>query len=895
MTISWWNKIGLSGRTAILMIIPMMLMILALGYYVTADKISSAERNANQRGSLLARHLSSIVELGMVARDKAVLSSYVDIVLKEEGVFSVSIQDVAGNTLAEKSVEGLAGRRSEIKYFSAPVLLTEIAVGGIENDLEERAETDENNKLIGLVRIGVLSEKSGSKEEKILLLGLVSTLVGIIISTLIGYNLSRVITKPILRLNETVSLLTAGQLEARVNEKSEGEIGALEHGINNMAESLHQSQINLQNRVDEATNSLSVSISELEKSNVELEKSRGEAINLGNEKVQLLARISHELRTPLNAVIGFSRLLEKQLSDHDRSEYTRTIINSATQLTAVIDDVLLFSKLEFGSLSLAHENFSPREACEDTVVMLSTAAQAKNIELVLLIDKSVPDFMDGDESRIKQVLTNLINNAIKFTDVGEIVVNVDSQLFSSNGGVGNTLSITVIDTGCGINLKKFDTLFSEFSQVENIRTRKLDGIGLGLSISRRLARAMGGDITVNSTEGEGSCFRFYIPLLNPSNEKRLVSAYSQLSGKNVLLFEPQLKSRESLLAMFYQFGMEVAIIENEIIDYLSSEEKENSLDVLVLAYSADQLKNISCEDVENKFGELFDGPILILTGISLWELDARVSEKEKLLCLSKPLKKETLYRNLLRLLKIENKFNEHHNSYAVEPWLMGKSTLIVEDNNFNQILLKTILENRAAQVHIVSNGKEALAATNDKKFDVIFMDLHMPDADGISVSRTIRKGGSVNSATPIILVTADVLFDEKSLVSDEVINCVLHKPIHEKKLDQLLEVFFDDYSDKNNINEKILVEDGAQSHAVNELDEELKKEILRLCDDVTINVEKDNKKEVKEILHQLIGLSGYYQLKEVSQAVSFLQGLVNSDNKTGFLLQIKKIKQLVLE
>jgi len=877
------------------MIIPMMLMILALGYYVTADKISSAERNANQRGSLLARHLSSIVELGMVARDKAVLLSYVDIVLKEEGVFSVSIQDITGGTLAEKSVEGLAGPRSEIKYFSAPVLLTEIAVGGIENDLEERAETNDNNKLIGLVRIGVLSEKSGSKEEKILLLGLVSTLVGIIISTLIGYNLSRLITKPILRLNETVSLLTAGQLETRVNEKSEGEIGALEHGINNMAESLQQSQINLQNRVDEATNSLSLSVSELEKNNIELEKSREEAIKLGDEKVQLLARISHELRTPLNAVIGFSRLLEKKISDHDRSEYTRTIVNSATQLSSVIDDVLLFSKLEFGSLSLAQEGFSPGKACEDTVVMLSAAAQEKNIELVLLIDKSVPHFMEGDESRIKQVLTNLINNAIKFTDVGEIVVNVDLQFSSSYSGVGNTLSIAVTDTGCGINLKKFDTLFSEFSQVKNIRTRKLDGIGLGLSISRRLARAMGGDITVSSTEGEGSCFRFSIPLLNPSNEKCLVPACNQLSGKNVLLFEPQLKSRESLLAMFHQFGMEVSVVENEIVDYLALKKKENSLDVLVLAYSSEQLKNISCEDIAGKFGRLFDGPILILTGISLWELDAKVSEKEQLLCLSKPLKKETLYRNLLTLLKIENEFDEHYNTYAVGPWLMGKSTLIVEDNSFNQVLLKTILENRAAEVQIVSNGKEAIAAINDKKFDVIFMDLHMPDADGVSISRTIRKGENVNATTPIILVTADVLFDEKLLVSDEVIDCVLHKPIHEKKLDQLLESFIMDYSDKKNANTKVLSGESYQHQAVNELDDELKKEILRLCGDVTVSIESDNKNEAKESLHQLLGLSGYYQLKEVSQAVVFLQGLVNSNNKTGSLLQLKKIKQLVLE
>ena len=898
MNMRWWNKIGLGGRTAILMIIPMMLMILALGYYVTANKISSAERNAEQRGSLLARHLSSIVELGMVARDKAVLSSYADTILKEQGVASVSMQDVEGNALVEKDIKESTNNRLEVKYFSAPVMLTEIAVGGIENDLEEGVDID--NKLIGLVRIGILTEKAGSKQERILLIGLLSTFIGVIISTLIGYKLSRLMTKPILQLNKTVSSLTTGKLTARVDEKSEGEIGALERGINNMAESLHQSQATLKNKVDDATSSLNLTVTELERKNIELEKSREQAIKLGDEKVQLLARISHELRTPLNSVIGFSRLLKKKISDHDRAEYTQTIINSATQLTSVIDDVLLFSKLEFGSLSIAQAAFSPREVCEDTIVMLSTAAQKKNIELVLLINKSVPDFMEGDEVRVKQVLTNLVTNAIKFTDAGEIIVDVSTQGVSSDSS--EELLISVTDTGCGINLKKFDTLFSEFSQIDNIRTRKLDGIGLGLSISRRLARAMGGDVTVSSIEGEGSCFRFLIPLLNPildssldsDSEKRDISSSSQLSGKKVLLFEPHLKSRQSLLSMFQKFDMEISVAEDkdDIIECLKFNKFDNAPDVLVLAFSAEELKSIGCGDVADKFRTLFNGPILILTGISLWELETHIPEKEQLLCLSKPLKREKLYRDLLQLLKIDVEFNDLNNEYFVGSWLTSKNILIVEDNKFNQVLLKTMLESRAAQVRIVDDGKAAIAITASEKFDVIFMDLHMPDTDGISVSRAIRKGENINSVTPIILVTADVLFDKQSLIEEQVINYVLHKPIHEEKLDQSLESCINNYvcdkSDTKGSGNNI-----PGHSAVSELNNELKQEILRLCGAIASSVEQRDKRAAKESIHQLLGMSGYYQLKEVTQAVSLLQTAVNNDNKVKSLSQLQKIEQLI--
>lgn len=894
MIVRRWNDIGLSGRTAILMVIPMVLAISVFGYFVTVDKIESSEKSIQQKSELLVRHFSSIVELGMVAQDEAVLVSYADIMLKEEGVVSVLMQDINNKVLLEKADAEWEKERGTIKYISAPVYLSGVTVGGIESESDGHGKF-ENGQSIGSVRVGVLSDTVHIKQEKILLIGLISTISGIILSILIGYRLSRAITVPILRLNETVDLLTAGRLSARAKEESIGEIGALEHGINNMAESLYGAQTELRQRVDKATNELNLTVSELEQRNIELEKSRRQAEKLGDEKAQFLARMSHELRTPLNAVIGFSRLIGKKVSEQERQEYAKTIINSATQLSSVIDDVLILSKLKSDSLSISQAQFNPGSACEDIVVMLSTGAKEKNIELVLLIDENVPDFVDGDVLRISQVLTNLISNAIKFTSTGDIIVSVAYQADAS----GDLLMMTVTDTGCGISLENIDKLFNEFSQVESSLTRQLAGVGLGLFISRRLARAMGGDITVTSKEGEGSCFSFSIPLLNPVYDEQSRTSDDQLSGKNVLLFEEHPKSRQSLKNMLQRFGMNVFPAENrdQAIDFLVADNGVNSPDILVLSFSAEQLKAVKCNDIANAFLDKFDGPALLLTGASTWDLPPGRPAHESQVCVSKPLRLETLHRVISSLLGIKGSSGHHQkefDEYFVGPWLEGKSVLVVEDNRFNQELIRMMLEERSAQVTVAGNANDAISAASNQKFSLILMDLHMPESDGISVARILREEESACSDAPIVLVTADVLFDGKTHIDDGVINQILYKPIYENSLDKVLEICVPGYAHKK-LNCDVPIPDNTGSSTVEQkITESLQKEILRLCGEINKCLELGRVEDAREYAHQLSGLAGYKQLNEINSAVIDLQALIKSNDIPPALLQLSKIKQSVI-
>ncbi|MFC1589683.1 ATP-binding protein [Pseudomonadota bacterium] len=736
------------------------------------------------------------------------------------------------------------------------------------------------------MQVGVYSASALEEQQSIFVVGVISTLAGIIISILVGYRISRVITRPILELNATVSALTAGRLSTRIKEVSEGEIGTLEQGINNMAESLSDAQNVLLDKVNKATNDLNVTVSELEQRNIELERSRHQAEMLGEEKAQFLARMSHELRTPLNAVIGFSRLLGKKIGDEERREYAKTIINSATQLATVIDDVLTFSKLKSDSLILRDEKFSPKSACEDVVVMLSDAAHKKNIEMVLLADDDVPNLIDGDVVRVNQVLTNLISNAIKFTDKGDIIVSLKCE----SNTKGATLSMTVTDTGCGIRPENINDLFNDFSQVDNLTTRPSDGVGLGLSISQRLAGLMDGAITVKSEEGKGSCFSFTIPLLNPVFQDQSECLSSKLSGKNVLLFDQHKESRRSIEMMFRQYEMNVCAAGN---DDVSTYFDKNNIDILVLAFSAEYVRTVESNDLIKEFAEVFDGPTLVLVGSNDCELPA-VSEIDKLLCVSKPLRQDTLYQCILNLLLIDKDVIQgEQGGYLIQPWMEGEHVLVVEDNCFNQTLIRMMLEDRSAKVTVVDNVDDAVSAANDIKFDLILMDLHMPDGDGICLSSIIRDGEGLSSSAPIILVTADVLFDCELHIEKGVINEILHKPIHELALDQVLKKYCHGYIEGDPVDSDKAARSNGVGSTVTMLGNKLKDEVLRLCDEVAKGLEMGQIEYVRECVHQLLGVTGYYQLDDIKKSVVSLQKSIKTNNWDASMEKLKLIIESV--
>jgi len=872
MRIRRWEDIGIKGRAALFMVIPVVLTISVFGYFVTLDRLDYSERNFIQRGELLVRNFSSIIELSMVAQDKAALQLYADVILKEEGVVSVLMADIDGKALIKKLDFKNNKLFSRIKYISAPVLLTGVTVGGFENESAELSNPSKRQP-IGQLRIGILFKNTNNKQKEILIFGLISTLLGIIISSVFGYRVARVITRPILKLNNAVNSISAGDLAVRVDKTSTGEIGDLQQGINNMAAALHDAQTELQDKIKKATNDLNRTVSKLESQNIELAFSKSQAEKLGNEKTQFLARMSHELRTPLNAVIGFSRLMEKDINENDRQDYARTIINSATQLTSVIDDVLTFSKLKSDSLHLSKKTFSPKTLSEDVVLMMSAAAHDKKLELVLFVDNNVPAYCDGDAPRINQVLTNIITNAIKFTNQGEVVIIVKCQLISGK----DNLVFYVNDTGCGFSEDNRSVLFKEFSQLHNDMTRTSDGVGLGLSISRRLVRKMGGDINVKSQINKGSSFSFNIPLLNPISEHNDNFGFNTqqenlLSAKNAILVEENISSCESIKTMLQRCGMQVFIATNtDEINSIITNQKIDTLSLIVLGVSADQLETTDCHAQVKKLREAYQGHVLLLSSCNTLQVPSNISEQEKLICLAKPIREKTLCQNISNALEMDIKPESTSANRATIKWLQNKKILIVEDNAFNQKLIRMMLEARGAEVEVVQSGRAAILAVNHQAYHLILMDLHMPEMDGASAAKTIREFCN----TPIALVTADVLTDIQSLKDSGIIDEVLYKPIDDTTLDLVLTKCLEQAVPDNNISANAYVINKAENVALKNMDSALQNEILRLCTKVDACLQNtDNPKKIttaRDYIHQLVGLAGYYKLEKLSQEVNALQ------------------------
>ena len=337
--------------------------------------------------------------------------------------------------------------------------------------------------------------------------------------------------------------------------------------------------------------------------------------------------------------------------------------------------------------------------------------------------------------------------------------------------------------------------------------------------------------------------------------------------------------------------MNVCVVSNddEILIYVD----KNIIDIIVLAFSSDHLKTVESRGLIEKLIEVFDGPVLVLVGSNDCEL-SEISEVNRLLCVSKPLRQATLYQNISSLLLVDNDdIQNEQDEYLIEPWMKGEHVLVVEDNHFNQTLIRMMLEDRSAKVTVVDNSNDAVSAANEQKFDLILMDLHMPDGDGISVSSMIRHGDVLSSSAPIILVTADVLFDCQPHIDQGLINGMLHKPIHDIALDEIVKKHCHGNSDSQSDDSgKEACSKGVGS-TVSRLSNELKDEVIRLCDEAVKDLEMGQIEYASKCIHQLAGLTGYFQIDEIKNSVVVLQQLIKNNNLDASIEQLKLITESV--
>jgi signal transduction histidine kinase/DNA-binding response OmpR family regulator len=495
-----------------------------------------------------------------------------------------------------------------------------------------------------------------------------------------------------------------------------------------------------------------------------------------------LANMSHEIRTPMNGVLGMAEMLESSALDNDQRQIARTIRTSAESLLTVINDILDFSKIQEGKLELHDNDFDLRNTIEDMLELLAHMATAKGNELLCFIDPSVPRLVRGDSDRLRQVLLNLTGNAVKFTHQGEVTVLVD--LLAHYRDLVR-LQFTVSDTGVGISQEAQARLFRPFSQGDSRTTRRFGGTGLGLTISKRLVQMMGGDITVRSTVGVGSTFTFTVALRAAQAPADPSSDAVDFTGRSVLIVDDNEANREILAMRLAGWRMSYDAADSAadaLLRLQEARDQGHAFDVMLIDL---QMPDVDGLDLSRRIAAdatLSRAPRILLSSTDVRPKPEMLAISGIAAWLGKPVRESRLRECLQSLLGVNAGGSKPAPTSQKEAEQLRCHVLVAEDNVINQRVLREMLDRLGCTAVFTVNGAEALAQVQQNDFDVVLMDCQMPEMDGLTAARHIRKLPAAKGQVPIIALTANVLPADRRACLEAGMNDFLSKPI---KKDQL--------------------------------------------------------------------------------------------------------------
>ncbi len=807
---------SIASKFNLLTIFLIMLTTLVTGGYLMLQQHANAFRNFARHGVETAMMLSRNIETAVYTENRPALADSIQGLKENPDIAYLVILNKDHKVLLQKKYFGLSkipaltalkNTLVDGKIISrdtidpdtneayidiiAPVYRPPSMPGDLTAGVPPLNSLKKKPELIGYIQLGLSQNKIYQDSRQFLLQNLVVGAMTLIIGIILTLWQTRRIIRPLKRLTLATQLISQGDFDKQLNISSNDEIGELATSFNTMSRDLARYQTAMSSYLETLEELVAQRTADLQLKTDEACQLAVKAEAANKAKSQFLATMSHEIRTPMNAVLGMTELLLGTELNNRQQHLAQTVFHSAESLLAIIDNILDFSKIEAGKFRLIIKDFNLRQLLEETAETLSIQAKQKCLELILNLPYDLDGIVRGDADRLRQVLLNLLGNAIKFTEQGEIQLKV-SYLQASQSATQLPLLFEIIDTGSGIAADQQQQIFESFTQVDGSITRRFGGTGLGLAISRQLVQLMGGKLEVTSTPGKGSCFHFSLNL--EKNPQAAVIPKININALNGLVILVVTDNASQLTLLHDQLSGWKADChcassgEQAVKALIDAARLNRPFQYALLDSTMPDMDGLTLAKTIHSDPQIPPLKLALLSSDGIAQDQQRYIDHGICYFLNKPVTQHKLLNCLLDML--ESPESTLQSPLNPDIKLQG-NILLAEDNFINQEVAMGLLRAIGCQGRVVNNGLEAVQACKNDDFDLILMDCHMPVMDGFEATIQIRQyeQASNKPRRPIVALTADV---QKGIVEqclESGMDSYLSKPFNKQRLQDILKTW----------------------------------------------------------------------------------------------------------